>query len=63
MLRAAVDHAEDGSDDAADGSDLPAAPIARGGQRVIVPEQFVGAVDEIDVQRESPGRRVRLPGS
>jgi len=47
---AAVDHPEHGTDDATDGGDLTAVPVARRGDRVIVPEQFVGAVDEMNVQ-------------
>ena len=35
---------------AADGADLAAVRVARRRQRVEVPEQLVGAVDEIDVQ-------------
>jgi hypothetical protein len=48
---AAVDHAEDRGDDAADGGDLAAVAVPGGGQGVVVTEQLVGSVDEVNVQR------------
>ena len=47
---AAVDHPEDRGDDAADGADFAALGVARRGNREEVAEEFVGAVDEMDVQ-------------
>ena len=37
-----------------DRADLATVPIARGRQRVVVPEQFVSAVDEMNVQSVPP---------
>ena len=45
---AAVDHAEHRRQHAANGADLAAVSIPRGWQRVIVAEQFVGAVDQVE---------------
>jgi hypothetical protein len=56
-----VDQPQHGADDAADGADLASVAIARGRQRVVVAEQFVGAVDEIDVQRVLLGRSIMMP--
>jgi hypothetical protein len=43
--------AEDGRDYAADGGDLSAVGVLGGWKGVEVTEQFVGSVDEVDVQR------------
>jgi hypothetical protein len=50
MGGAAVDHPEHRADDAANGRDLPAVTVARRRDGVIVPEELVGAVDEMNVQ-------------
>jgi hypothetical protein len=50
MRGAAVDHAEDGTDDAADRGDLPSVRVTGGRERIEVTEQFVGPVDEVDFQ-------------
>ena len=51
---AALDHAQHRREHAADRGDLAAVLIPRGGQRVVVPEQLVCAVDQIDVQWATP---------
>ena len=56
---AAFDHAQHRREHASDRGDLAAVPIPRGRQRVVVPEQLVCAVDEIDLQGESPIRPYR----
>ena len=50
----ATDHAENRREYAAHGSDFLAIGIAGGRKRVVVPEQFVCAVDEVDFQRGAP---------
>src|SRR5262249_3015443 len=52
---AAVDHAEDGRNDAAYGRHLAPVLVARGRHRVVVPKQLVRTVDEINVQMWTPG--------
>src|SRR5262245_31528733 len=57
------DHAKNGRDDAADRADFPALGVARLGKRVVVPEQLVGAVEEIYVHRgifRGPHLQMRL---
>ena len=51
---AAVHHAEDGTNHATDRGDLRAARIPGRGQRVVVAEQLVGAVDEVNVHGRGP---------
>src|SRR5437773_5292611 len=51
VRRAPVDHSENGREYTAHGADLPAVRIPRGRKRVVVPEELVGAVDEIHVHR------------
>ena len=43
-------HPEQRPDDAADGRDLAPVAVTRRGERVVVAEQLVGAVDEVDFQ-------------
>jgi len=50
---AAVDHPENRSDDPTHRGHVHAVAIARAGDGVVVPEQFVRAVDEIDLQRQT----------
>jgi hypothetical protein len=56
--RTPVDQREDGCEHAAHGSNFPAVDIARGRKRVVMAEQFVGSVDEIDLQARSPARSI-----
>jgi hypothetical protein len=51
---AAFDHAQHRREHAPDRGNLAAVLIARGRQRIIVPEQLVCAVDQINVQGEPP---------
>jgi 6-phosphogluconolactonase/glucosamine-6-phosphate isomerase/deaminase len=51
VRRALVDHAQNRCDDAAHGRHFAAIAVAGGGQRVIMAEQLVGAVYEMDVQK------------
>ena len=48
--RATFDHSEHGRENAANGSDFFAFPIACRGQRIVVAEQFVGPVYKINLQ-------------
>ena len=50
----ALDHAQHRREHASNRGDLAAVRIARGRQRVVVAEQFVCAVDQIDVQGAAP---------
>ena len=50
VRRTVTDHAEHRREYASRRADLAALLIARGWQSVVVPEQLVGAVDEIDFQ-------------
>ena len=50
MRRAAVDHSENGADNAPDGCDLPSVRITGGRERIEMTEQFVSSVDEVDLQ-------------
>jgi hypothetical protein len=54
MGSAALDHAQNGREYSADGGDLATILISRRRQREEVPEQLVGAVDQIDVQGMPP---------
>ena len=54
MRGPALDHAEHRRENAADGSDFPALGILGGRQRVIMPKQFVRAVDQVNVQGATP---------
>ena len=56
---ASLDHTEHGGEDAANRSDFPTILVAGGGQRIVVPEQFVGAVDQMNMQVHTPTRRHR----
>ena len=58
VRRPAVDHPEDRRHDAADRAHLTPVLVARRGHRVEVPEQFVGAVDQVNLHRGS-GLRLR----
>jgi hypothetical protein len=53
---AAIDHAEHGPDHAAHGADLTAVLVKSRRHRVEVPEELVGAVDEVYVQSLIPNR-------
>jgi hypothetical protein len=52
--RAGVDHPQNGRQHAAHRPDFAAVAIARGRDGVVVPEEFVRAVDEMDVQLATP---------
>src|SRR5215210_5935558 len=52
MRRATSDHAEHGGDHTAHGGDFPAIPVLRRRQRIVMPEQLIGSVDEMDVHRD-----------
>jgi hypothetical protein len=45
------------SDDAANRGDFTTVVVARGWQRIKVPEQLVGAVNQIDFQAKLPDKR------
>ena len=47
---AAANHSQNGPEHASHRGDLAAVPISRGWQGVVVPEQLVGAVDQVDFQ-------------
>src|SRR5262249_39126722 len=49
-----LDHSQDRRKNAPDRSNLATIAIARGRQCVIVPEQFVCAIDQVDVQWDTP---------
>jgi hypothetical protein len=46
-----IDHSEHGSHDAAHGADLPPLLIDGGGDRIVVAEELIGAVDEVNIHR------------
>jgi hypothetical protein len=51
---ALFDHAEYRRHDAPNSRDLPALRIARGWQRVVMPEKLVCAVNQVNVQGAAP---------
>ena len=65
MSGALLDHAENRCENAAHSRDLMAVRIAGRGKRIVVAEEFIGTVDEVNVQRETPGKtispRLRIP--
>jgi hypothetical protein len=50
MRDATVEHSQHRSDDASNSRDFAAVLVARRGQCIEVPEQFVGAVNQVDFQ-------------
>ena len=56
---AAFDHAQHRSEDAPHRGYLPAVLVPRGGQRVVVPEQLVCAVNQMDFQGAAPAQPYR----
>src|ERR1051325_1939171 len=54
-----MDHAQDGLEDASHGCDLVARLIVCGRQRIIVPEQLVGAVYQMDFHSD----KITKPGA
>ncbi len=60
MSGALLHHAENRGEHASHGGHLPAVAIADRGERVVVPEQFVSAIDEVNVQRDAPEKTIRL---
>jgi hypothetical protein len=53
-----TDHAENRREDATHTSDLLPIDIVGGGKCVVVPEQLVRAVDEVNFQRDAPGKTI-----
>ena len=51
---AAADHAQHRRQNAADGAHLATILVPRGRQRVVMPEQFVSAVNQINLQGAPP---------
>ena len=51
VRRAPLEHRQHRREHAADGGHLAAVRVARGRQRVVVPEQLVGAVDEMHIHQ------------
>ena len=59
---AASNHAQNGSEHASHRGHLAAVLVARGRQGVVVPEQFVRAVDQMDLQGATPSSTYRIGG-